>query len=86
MEVASCDFGDQKLVENVPLLGLSYDERGNYLEVDLENVGHRIPDPRDLYVELQPNGLVAIEVIGRDGAITLMRLTEPLMLPEPAGS
>lgn len=86
IEVASCDFGDQRLVEGVPLLGLSYDERENYLEVDLENVGHRIPGPTDLFVEIQPHGVIAIEVIGADGARTLMRLREPLMLPEPAGS
>lgn len=84
VEVASADLGDQRLVENVPLLGLSYDTRGDILEIEFESIGHRVVNPSALFVDQAPSGMIGLEVIGKDGDRTIMRLSEPLLLPEPA--
>jgi uncharacterized protein YuzE len=85
VEVVSDDFGDQRLAEGVRLLGLSYDARGDVLEVELENVGHRVAHPGTLFVDLaEAGGVIGIEIEGEDGVRNILRLREPLMLPEPA--
>jgi uncharacterized protein YuzE len=85
VEVVSDDFGGQRLAEGVPMLGLSYDERGDVLEVELENVGHRVARPTALFVDLaEAGGVIGIEIEGEDGVRNILRLREPLMLPEPA--
>jgi hypothetical protein len=84
VEILSCELGDQRLAENAPLLGLSYDERGDILEIELENVGHRVLHPTALAIERLADGLTAIEIVGGDGARTLIRLKKPLLLPQPA--
>lgn len=84
VEVASADLGDQRLVENVPLLGLSYDARGDILEIEFETIGHRVASPTDLFVDQPPAGMIGLEIVGKDGTRTILRLQEPLLLPEPA--
>ena len=64
VEIASADFGDQRLVENVPLLGLSYDTRGDMLEVEFETIGHRVLKPTALFVDQPPAGMIGIELEG----------------------
>ena len=84
VEIASADFGDQRLAEKVPLLGLSYDQRNDVIEVELENIGHRVLRPTSLSIDQLPHGITAIEIVGGDGVRTLLRLKAPLLLPEPA--
>lgn len=84
VEVASADLGDQRLIENVPLLGLSYDTRGDQIEIEFETLGHRVAAPTELSVDQLADGTVGLEIVGGDGAHTIVRLKEPLLLPEPA--
>jgi hypothetical protein len=84
VEVASADFGDQQLAQNVPLLGLTYDRHGDVIDVALEGIDHRVPHPKSLAFDTLPGGVIAIELVGEDDVRTLLTLTEPLLLPEPA--
>lgn len=84
VEIASADLGDQKLVENLPLLGISFDTRGDRLEIEFESIGHRIAGPFAVFVDQAADGVIGIEVEAAGGERTILRLKEPLLLPEPA--
>jgi uncharacterized protein DUF5335 len=86
VEVASADLGDQRLAENVPLLGLSYDTRGDIVEIEFETIDHRIVGPSALFVDQPPSGMIGLEIVDKDGTRTILRLKEPLLLPAPAGA
>lgn len=86
VEVDSLDYGHQRLAENVALSGLSFDPRDSLLEIALEGLGHRIDHPRSLTVDTLPNGVTALQIVGDDGTKTIVRLKQPLLLPEPASS
>jgi hypothetical protein len=82
VEIGSADLGGQRLVENVPLLGLSYDTRGDMIEIEFEAIGHRVTAPTALFVDQMPNGVTGIEILGGDDVRTILRLKEPLLLTE----
>ena len=84
IEVASLDLGDQIMAEWVPLLGISYDERGDQLDVALDRVSHWIHHPNDVIVIENPSGLTSIAVVDREGSRQVIRLKDPLMLPAGA--
>jgi hypothetical protein len=84
VEIGSADLGGQRLVENVPLLGLSYDTRGDIIEIEFEAIGHRIVAPAALYIDRMADGVVGLEIVGKDEEKTVLRLKQPLLLPEPA--
>lgn len=83
IEVASLRLGDQLEAEWVQFFGISYDPKDDVLEVLLEGLDHLIPKPREIYVEGSPATLSSIEVIDEDGNQQIVRLRDPLMLPQP---
>jgi hypothetical protein len=86
IEVASLRLGDQLEAEWVQFLGISYDPKGDTLEILLEGLDHLIPKPRDIYVEGSPAALSSIEVIDNDGNQQIVKLRDPLMLPRPGAA
>lgn len=86
IEVASLRLGDQFEAEWVPFLGISYDPKDDELEVLLEGLDHLIPKPREIYVEGGPAALSSIEVLDNDGNQQIVKLRDPLMLPQPGGA
>ena len=86
VEVASADFGDQRLAEHARLLGISYDMRGDMLEIALDGLDHRIAHPSAVYVDRDAGLVHGIEAMGSDGTRTGLHLRAPLMLPEPQTS
>jgi len=81
IEVASLDLGDQIVAEWVPMLGITYDSRGDLLDVALDRANHLIRHPREILVQEAQSGLASVAVIDEDGARQIVRLKEPLMLP-----
>ena len=81
IEVASLELGDQIIAEWVPLLGITYDNKDDLLDVALDRSNHLIRHPRDIVVEETPTGLASVAVIDAEGARQIVRLKEPLMLP-----
>src|SRR5690349_10395554 len=55
VEVASLDLGDQIEVEWLPLLGITYDDKDDVLDVALEGVDrlvdHLIQHPREIWAD-----------------------------------
>jgi hypothetical protein len=82
IEVASLNIGDQIEAEWVPLLGITYDPKNDLVEVLLEGLDHLIRNPRDIYVDQDPSGLLtSMEVIDTDDVRQIIRLRDPFMLP-----
>ena len=86
IEVASLALGSQIEADWLPILGIAYDPKNDLVEVALENLDHLITKPQSLSADIGPTGLVALEVIGADGAKQIIRFRNPLELPAPAAA
>jgi hypothetical protein len=52
--------------------------------VALEGLDHLIPNPREIYVDDDPLGLLTFEIVNADHAREIIRFRNPLALPAPA--
>src|SRR6195256_5713413 len=84
IEVASLLLGDQIEAEWLPLVGIAYDPKDDLVEVALEGLDHLIHHPREIYVDDDVGGLLAIEIVTTDGVSEIVKLRDPLLLPAPA--
>jgi hypothetical protein len=81
IEVASMDLGDAIVAEWVPMIGITYDSRGDVLEVALDRIAHPIRHPTEIVVEEDERGLKSVAVLDGEGARQIINLKRPLMLP-----
>jgi hypothetical protein len=81
IEVASLKIGDQLEAKWLPLLGIAYDPKDDLVEVLVEDLDHLIRNPREIYVDVGPLGLISMEVIDQDDYRNIIKLRDPLMLP-----
>ena len=81
VEVMSLNLGDQIEAEWVPLLGLSYDPKGDAFDVMLKGLDHRIERPSAIYLEDGPVGLASIEIIDAEGTRQIVKLRNLVRLP-----
>jgi hypothetical protein len=86
IKVASLLLGDQVEAEWLPLMGIAYDPKDDLVEVALEGLDHLIHHPREIYVDDDVGGLLAIEIVTTDDVREIVKLKDPLMLPAPAHS
>ena len=84
IEVASLDLGDQIEVEWLPLLGITYVDKNDILEVALEGVDHLNYGPREVWADLNVGEMMSFEVIDDRGVSQIIKLRQPLMLPSPS--
>jgi hypothetical protein len=82
VEVASLKLGDQIEAEWLPLLGIVYDPKDDLIEVVLQDLDHMILKPREVFVEQEATLLKSMEVIDQDGTRQIIKLRDPLMLPQ----
>jgi hypothetical protein len=83
IEVASLDLGDQIEAEWASLIGITYDEKDDLIEIALEELDHLIRSPREIFVDYGVGGLVTIAIDDGDGNRQIVRLKDPLALPAP---
>jgi Family of unknown function (DUF5335) len=81
IKVASLDLGDQLEAGWVPLIGLVYDPKDDFVEVAIEGLDHIIHKPREIYVEEEGGELSSLEVIDADGRRQIIKLKDMLALP-----
>jgi hypothetical protein len=84
IEVASLDLGDQIETEWLPLLGITYDDKDDVLEIALQGVDHLIYGPREVWADLNVGEMMSFEVIDDRGVSQIIKLRQPLMLPSPS--
>jgi hypothetical protein len=84
IEVASLDLGDQIEAEWLPLLGITYDDKDDVLEVALDGLDHLIYGPQEVWVDLNVGEMMSFEVIDDRGVSQIIKLRQPLMLPSPS--
>jgi hypothetical protein len=84
IEVASLDLGDQIEAEWLPLLGITYDDKDDVLEVALDGLDHLIYSPREVWADLNVGEMMSFEVIDDRGVSQIIKLRQPLMLPSPS--
>ena len=87
VEVASLDLGDQIVAEWVPLLGVTYDDKDDLVDVALggENqLNHLIRRPTQIEILEETDGVRSIAITTGDGTVQVLKLKDPLRLPQPA--
>jgi hypothetical protein len=86
IEASSLELGDQVVAEWLPLLGVTYDSRDDLFDVALGDLdyNHLIRRPRQVLVQDGPHGIDTIAVVAEDGVQQVLRLKDPLMLPQPS--
>lgn len=83
IEVAGLDLGDQIAVQWAPLIGISYDEKDDLIEIALDELDHLIRSPRSIYVDQGIGGILAIAIDDSDGHRQIVKLKNPVALPSP---
>jgi hypothetical protein len=85
VEVAALDLGDQIVAERLPLLGITYDTKDDLVDVSLggENqLNHLIRNPSQIVIAEGVDGLRSIAITSGDGTVQVLRLRDPLRLPQ----
>jgi len=86
IEVASLKLGDQIEAAWLPVIGLVYDHKDNFVEIALEAskrdiVDHIIQEPREIYFAEEGRQFMGLDVIDSEGAHHIVKLKDSLMLP-----
>jgi uncharacterized protein YuzE len=88
IEVIGLEFGDQIEAEWLPLNGLTYDPKADTFYVYVEGVerdlDHAVPHPQEILVHTGSGGVEQVVVIDIDEHEHIVRLRQPLELPQPA--
>jgi hypothetical protein len=82
VEVTSLAHGHQVVASWLPLLGIVYDPKNDLIEISLEGLDHMVRRPRELYVDGPLLGWASLAVIDGDAVLQIVKLRDPLMLPE----
>lgn len=65
-----------------PLIGLSYDPKDDEFIITLEQHEHIVPKPKEIAIDEDATGVKAIEVVEEDGTKHILKMIEPLALPQ----
>jgi hypothetical protein len=81
IDVVSVAPDDPAESEWLPLLGITYDPGDDVLEITLEGVGRMIRSPQEVWVAAEAGELLSFQVVDSEGALQIVQLRAPLMLP-----
>lgn len=84
VEVASLKLGDQVEAEWLPLIGVTYDPKDDIVEIALEGLDHMIQHPREIYFSDDGGTLTSLEIVDAEGEKQIVKLKDPLTLPQPS--
>ncbi|MGB9766494.1 MAG: DUF5335 family protein [Sulfurihydrogenibium sp.] len=82
IEIVGEDIGDQVETKKQPLIGLSYDPKDDEFIVTLEHHEHIVPKPKEIAVDEDVTGIKAVEVVEQNGTKHIIKMVEPLALPQ----
>lgn len=83
IDVESLALGAQIESRFAPLQGIVYDHKSEMLEIMLERWEHNIPHVKEIWVDHDGLNLNSIRVVDDDGVEQIIKLRDPLMLPDP---
>jgi len=83
IEVAGMDIGDEIEAEWIPFAGISHDPKDDVLTIFSDRLEHRIPKPKEVWVDFGVDGLHSLEVVDADGHKQIVLLKNDLALPKP---
>ena len=83
IDVESLSLGAQVESRFAPLNGITYDHKSEMLEIMLERWEHNIPHVTEIWVDHDGVSLNSIRVVDSDGLEQIIKLRDPLMLPDP---
>jgi hypothetical protein len=81
VEVTGLGLGDQVEADWIPLVGLSYEPKGDVLTVAAERMQHLIHHPTQIHVDHDMDWLHGIEVVDAEGNHHIITLRDALRLP-----
>jgi hypothetical protein len=85
IEVNALPLGAQLEAEWLTFYGVTYDPKDDLIEVVLEGLDHTIPKPREVFIDIDPAGMLnSVEVLDGDGLQQIVKLRDPLLLPSPS--
>jgi hypothetical protein len=87
VEVAALDLGDQIVAERLPLLGITYDTKDDLVDISLgggKQLNHLVRHPNQIEIADDVDGVRSIAVTSADGTVHVLRLSNPLRLPQAA--
>jgi hypothetical protein len=83
IDVTGLGLGHQIETDWTPLIGLSYDPKGDVLAVIAEGVEHLIRHPKQIHIDQELDWVSSIEVIDAEGTHHIVVFKESLRLPTP---
>lgn len=83
IDVESLALGAQVESRFAPLNGITYDHKSEMLEIMLERWEHNIPHVNEIWIDHDGVSLNSIRVVDADGVEQIIKLRDPLMLPDP---
>ena len=83
IDVESLSLGVQVASRYAPLHGITYDQRSEMLEIMLERWEHNISHVAEIWIDREGISLNSIRVVATDGVEQIIKLRDPLMLPDP---
>lgn len=79
VEIQSLEFvGDHRQARSLPLIGITYDPKGDVLEIAMEGLDHLIHAPQKISVKDGLKGLEAVEIVAADEQKQIVKLVKPL--------
>lgn len=85
IEVDALGLGSQVEAEHAPLLGLSYDDRSDVVQMNVAGIEHLIHSPASIHVAFDGVRLVSLQVVDSDGTHHIINPESPLALPAGEG-
>ncbi|WP_370660503.1 DUF5335 family protein [Massilia soli] len=83
IDVESLELGAQVASRFAPLHGITYDHKSDMLEIMLERWEHNISHVHEIWIDRDGISLNSIMVLDSDGVEQIIKLRDPLTLPDP---
>lgn len=74
IRVLSMEDGAQPETSWLPLNGLTYDRKGDLLEVFVEGMDHLVYHPQEIYVDEDAGELSSLEIVRTDGTKEIIEI------------
>jgi hypothetical protein len=85
IDAMSLSIGAQAQTSWLPLLGLTYDEKDDVLEVALEGLDHLIRKPAEIFFDAEAGMIGSLEVTDQTEVKQIVKFRQPLALAGASG-